>query len=46
MDGVVVDGDEMFQLVDCVMRYPHDTSTNPPAHQVVNCACTLIRRPK
>ena len=46
MDGVVVDADEPFQLVDCVMRYPHDTSTNPPAGEVVNCSCTLIRRPK
>ena len=46
MDGVVVDADEMFLLVDCVMRYPHDTSTNPPAGEVVNCSCTCIRRPK
>ena len=46
MDGVVVNGDEMFQLDDCQMRFPHDTSTNPPAHQLINCACSCIRRPK
>lgn len=46
MDGVVVDADEPFQLDDCQMRFPHDTSTNPPAHQLINCACSCIRRPK
>ena len=46
MDGVTVDQDEYFELVDCLMRYPHDTQLNPPASQIVNCACTCIRRPK
>ena len=46
MDGVTVDQDEYFELVDCLMRYPHDTKLNPPASQIVNCACTCIRRPK
>ena len=46
MDGVVVDADEMFQLEDCVMRFPHDTSTNPPAGEIINCSCSVIRRPK
>lgn len=46
MDGKVVGADEMFQLVDCVMRFPHDTSTNPPAGELINCCCTCIRRPK
>lgn len=45
MDGVTVDQDGVFQLVDCVMRYPHDTRSNPPASQIVNCACSVIRRP-
>lgn len=46
MDGVIVDADEMFQLRDCAMRFPHDTKLNPPAGEVVNCCCTCIRRPK
>ena len=46
MDGVTVDQDAYFQLVDCVMRYPHDTQFNPPAWEIINCACTCIRRPK
>ena len=46
MDGVTVDQDEYFELVDCLMRYPHDTSLNPPAGEIINCACSCIRRPK
>lgn len=46
MDGVTVERDGLFQLADCVMRYPHDTQYNPPAAQIVNCACSCIRRPK
>ena len=46
MDGVIVDGNEPFQLWDCTMRYPHDTASNPPAGEIINCACSCIRRPK
>lgn len=45
MDGVTVGKDELFQLPDCVMRYPHDTMFNPPAGEIINCACSCIRRP-
>lgn len=46
MDGVTIDADGVFQLKDCVMRYPHDTGSNPPAGEIINCACSCIRRPK
>ena len=45
MDGVTIDSDAVFQLKDCVMRYPHDTKSNPPAGEIVNCSCACIRRP-
>ena len=46
MDGVEVDQDEPFQLVDCQMMYPHDCSLGAPAGEIINCACDCIRRPK
>ena len=46
MDGVTVEADGYFELRDCVMRYPHDTRSKPPASQIVNCACSCIRRPQ
>ncbi len=46
MDGVVVDEDELFVLEDCTMLYPHDNSTDPPASEIINCACSCIRLPK
>lgn len=46
MDGVTVDEDDYFILPDCLMRYPHDTSLNPPGGEVINCACSCIRIPK
>ena len=46
MDGVTVDDGELFQLWDCAMRYPHDTMFNPPAGEIINCSCSVIRRPK
>ena len=46
MDGVTVNDDEPFQLWDCVMRFPHDTYFSPPAGEIINCACSCIRRPK
>jgi len=46
MDGTVVDQEEYFQLEDCRMLYPHDSSLNPPASEIINCACSCIRMPK
>ena len=46
MDGQEVGQDDFFELVDCVMRYPHDTGSNPPAGEIINCACSCIRRPQ
>jgi hypothetical protein len=46
MDGQEVDEDDVFTLENCVMRYPHDTGSNPPAGEIINCACSCIRRPK
>lgn len=51
MDGVTVDQDDYFKLTNsdgstCMMLYPHDTSSNAPAEQIINCACSCIRTPK
>lgn len=46
MDGVVVDMNEPFELVDCLMQFPHDGSMGAPAGEIINCACDVIRRPK
>lgn len=46
MDGVTIGKDDLFRLPDCVMRYPHDTQFHPPAGEIINCACSCIRRPK
>ena len=46
MDGVVVDMDEPFDLVDCQMMFPHDSSLGAPAGEIINCACDVLRRPK
>ena len=46
MDGVEVDQNEPFILPDCQMMFPHDTSMNAPASEIINCACDCIRRPK
>ena len=46
MDGVTVDEDEPFVLPGGTMMYPHDTSMNAAAGEIINCACTCIRRPK
>ena len=45
MDGVIVEDDEPFQLEDCLMMYPHDSSLGAPAGEIINCACDVIRRP-
>lgn len=46
MDGIVVDMDEPFELVDCMMMFPHDSSMGAPAGEIINCACDVLRRPK
>lgn len=46
MDGVEVDENEPFFLEGGVVFYPHDTSMNADAAEIINCACTCIRRPK
>lgn len=46
MDGVTVDQDEPFILDGGKMMYPHDTSMNVDASEIINCACCCIRRPK
>lgn len=46
MDGVVVDEDEPFSLPGGMMMFPHDTQFNPDAGEIINCACTCIRRAK
>ena len=46
MDGVTVDQNEVFELEDCRVMYPHDTSMNAPAGEIINCACSCIRIPK
>lgn len=45
MDGITIESAGVFQLKDCTMRYPHDTGSNPPAAEIINCACSCIRRP-
>ena len=45
MDGVIVDKDEPFTLEGGMMMYPHDTSMNAAASEIINCACSCIRRP-
>ena len=46
MDGLVVDQDEPFVLPGGMMMFPHDTSMNADAGEIINCACACIRRPK
>lgn len=52
MDGVVVDQNDPFVVSNVEMgtitylQYPHDTTDNPPAYEIINCACSCIRMPK
>jgi len=47
MDGIEVEQDEPFVLDGGVqMMYPHDLSFDPPASEIINCACDCIRRAK
>ena len=45
MDGVIVEDWEPFELADCFMMYPHDSSMGAPGGEIINCACDCIRRP-
>jgi hypothetical protein len=46
MDGVEVDQYEPFVLQGGELMYPHDGSLGADASEIINCACTCIRRPK
>jgi hypothetical protein len=46
MDGVEVDQDEPFVLAGGNLMYPHDTGLGADASEIINCACSCIRRPK
>lgn len=48
LDGVTVDQDEYFTVGESLSRmlYPHDTSSDPAAEEIINCACACIRSPK
>lgn len=45
-DGVEVDEGEPFSLPGGMLMYPHDTSMEADASEIINCACSCIRRPK
>lgn len=45
-DGTVADEDEPFRVGDSLLMYPHDTSLGASASEIINCACSCIRRPK
>ena len=45
MDGVIVGKDDYFLVNGSHLLYPHDTSLDPAASEVINCACTCIRLP-
>lgn len=45
MDGVIVDRDAKFILPDCTMRFPCDASSNAPAEEIINCACSCLYIP-
>lgn len=46
VDGVEVDENDPFELQGGLLMYPHDTSLNADASEIINCACACIRRPK
>lgn len=46
VDGVTVDEDEPFRLPGGLLMFPHDTSLNADASEIINCACDVIRRAK
>ena len=46
MDGIEVDQDDPFVLAGGQLLYPHDGSLGANASEIINCACSCIRRPK
>ena len=46
VDGMIVDENEPFELPGGLLMYPHDTSLNADASEIINCACACIRMPK
>lgn len=44
-DGTVVASDEPFVVGGSYLMYPHDTSLGADAGEIINCACSCIRRP-
>ena len=46
MDGMEVDQYEPFDLEGGQLMYPHDGSLGADASEIINCACSCIRRPK
>lgn len=46
VDGMIVDENEPFELPGGSLMYPHDTSLQADASEIINCACACIRMPK
>lgn len=46
MDGIEVDQYDPFILEGGELMYPHDGSLGADASEIINCACSCIRRPK
>ena len=46
LDGEEVDQNDLFNVGDSLMRWPHDTAFGASAGEIINCACDVIRRPK
>lgn len=46
MDGIEVDQHDPFVLEGGELMYPHDGSLGADASEIINCACSCIRRPK
>lgn len=44
-DGQIVGQDDPFHVGNSYLMYPHDTSLKAAAKEIINCACTAIRRP-
>lgn len=46
LDGEEIDQDDIFNVGDSIMRWPHDLAFGASAGEIINCACDIIRRPK
>lgn len=45
VDGTIVGQEEPFKVGRSYLLYPHDISLGAEAGEIINCACTAIRRP-